>query len=269
MLNKFLKDPNYLLRYFMINLALFIALSAGLFYFDVDFLHFSFSLKSLLLLPIAAVLGLVSATAFHNCSHGNIKPRILNTLIGELTANFSLEDLRCFTVGHMLHHKHTDDPILDPHPPRGMTFLQFIQESRENTINVISNLYYKKHGDNRVSRVKIKQKIIIFNLLALSKLVFWFLLFGLNGFLLFYIPSYLAYFLGFAHLNYISHLPDENGEDQISDRYQGAFYRIMNVLTSGGYYHKSHHLYPSYYNPSKAALKKREKSSLLNIALYD
>ena len=271
MLNKFSKDPNYLIRYFLLNLGIFTLLNFSLVSFELSFLHFSWNLGLLLIIPIALVLGLVSATAFHNASHGNIKPRILNSLIGELTANLSLEDLRCFTVGHMLHHKHTDHPTLDPHPPQRMTFLQFILNSRQSTIAVISQFYFKKHGVAAAQKRNVKLQIGIYHLLSLSKLAFWFLLFGWLGFLLLYLPSFLSYFFGFAHLNYISHQPDQSGEVTIHDRDGKLFYRLMNMLTAGGYYHKSHHLYPGFYNPSKARPKIAVRKQLpkLRIARYE
>lgn len=264
MLNKFLKDPNYLLRIFINNTIIFAVLCSLLFIFDVNILHFDFSLSSLILVPIALVLGLVSATAFHNCSHGNIKPRFLNTIVGELTANLSLEDLRCFTVGHMLHHKHTDDPELDPHPPGNLSFFQFMKNSRNNTIEVITKNYYNAHGETEVTRRNVKQQIVIFHILAILKILFWFKVFGLSGFVLFYLPSYLSYFFGFGHLNYISHQPNEDGINEVSNNMDTPFFNIMNFITSGGYHHKNHHKYPGLYNPSKVENKKIARPSIVS-----
>jgi stearoyl-CoA desaturase (delta-9 desaturase) len=86
------------------------------------------------------------------------------------------------------------------------------------------------------------------------KLVFWFLLFGPTGFVFFFIPSFISYFLGFGHLNYISHLPDQDGHIRIKDHRDGWYYKVMNVITSGGYFHKSHHEKPWLYNPSRQQL---------------
>jgi len=255
MLNRFFKNPNYLLHSFIGNLILF-CLGDILLYFSYND-DIEFNIDLIFLIPIALIVGLVSATAFHNASHNNIKPRFLNTVIGELTANFSLEDLRCFTVGHMLHHKFTDHCEFDPHPPAGQSFLDFILKSRNNTIRVISHFYFEKHGHGKKQELNVKAQVIIFHFLALSKVLFWYLLFGKTLFFLFFIPCYLSYFFGFAHLNYASHQPDQNGELAIHNRDYNYFYKIMNIITSGGYYHKNHHLSPSLYNPSK--LKMRTK----------
>ncbi len=248
-MNGFKKNPHYLLKSFSVNIFLF-----GLFVFVMmtfkPLVFEKFSILLLLLIPFGLILGLVSATAFHNASHGNIKPRFLNRIIGELTAALFLEDLRCFRVGHMLHHIHTDDPLLDPHPPQGLKFFEFILSSRKKTISCIENLYYKHHLKTALSMKNVRLQILFFHIAAVLKLVFWLYLFGPVTFLFFFIPSYLAYFFGFAHLNYISHQEDY-GDGSIYNHNENFFYQFMNVVTSGGYFHKNHHASPGLYNPSK------------------
>ncbi len=255
-MNAFKKDAFHFLKYFSLNAVVFGFLAFVL--WKTNGLGGSLSMNAtvMLLIPVGLVTGLVSATAFHNASHGNIKPRRLNALIGELTASFSLEDLRCFRVGHMLHHIHTDDPELDPHPPKGLTFFGFIMSSRQKTIECISRLYYQAHGAGPAQRRNVLAQIILFHVAALAKVVFWFLLFGKTGFLFFFVPAYLAYFFGFAHLNYASHQDDEHGVAEVSNHDGTLFYRVMNFLTSGGYYHRNHHLAPGLYNPSKLSRAK-------------
>jgi fatty acid desaturase len=256
-MNNLKKDRNHLIKYFILNTIVFGIINVLIIKLSPDLFRFHFRFSFLLLIPLGLIIGLVSATAFHNASHGNIKPRILNTLIGELTASFSLEDIRCFRVGHMLHHMHVDDPELDPHPPRGLSFFQFIATSRQKTISCITNFYYKLHGKNKSSELNVVSQIAIFHLAVLMKLLFWFLILGPAGFIFFYIPSYLSYFFGFAHLNYVSHLEHDNDEGSIHNHNESLFYQVMNVLTSGGYFHKNHHLSPGLYNPGKLMIKIR------------
>jgi len=248
-MNMFKKNPNYLLKSFLFNLILFGVFNIVLFILREPG-RFSLSVFTPLLVVTGLIVGLISATAFHNASHGNIRPRFLNRIVGEVTADFSLEDMKCFRVGHMLHHIHSDDPLLDPHPPQGLSFLQFIMSSRQKTIGCIEALYYKHHERSKSSVLNVKMQIITYHLAALMKLVFWFLLLGPVFFLFFFIPAYLSYFFGFAHLNYISH-KDENKEGRIFNHDGGFFYSVMNFITSGGYYHKNHHLSPGLYNPRK------------------
>ncbi|OUR99538.1 hypothetical protein A9Q84_00530 [Halobacteriovorax marinus] len=255
-MNFYKKDPNYFLNYFKGNLVLFSILSGLLLILRKDFFYFEFHLYQIAIVLSGIVFGLIIATTFHNTSHGNIKPRWLNTVIGEFCGAYTLDGMRNFRVGHMLHHIHTDDPELDPHPPLGLSFIQFIITSKDKTIEVLINAYFKFHGKSQESEANIKSQILIYKLGVVSKILFWFLLFGPVGFLIFYIPSYLSYFLGFAHLNYISHQPDESGDVVVKNHDGTVFYKIMNALTAGGYYHKNHHLFPGLYNPSKAFAKR-------------
>lgn len=252
-MKSFKNDRYYLLKSFLLNSVFFGILNFILFFYFSSKLSFSYSILAFPLILLGLIAGLVSATAFHNASHYNIKPRFLNWIIGEFTASFSLEDMRCFRVGHMLHHKHSDDPELDPHPPGSLSFFQFIAVSRQKTISCISDQYYKYHGKTLSSERSVKAQIFVFHIAAAMKLVFWFLLFGTFGFLFFYLPTYLAYFFGFAHLNYISH-KEEAGET-VHNHNGSLFYKVMNVITSGGYYHKNHHQYPKLYNPSKVKIR--------------
>ena len=262
-MNFFKKDPNYLVKYFILNSLCFGTFNIIIYsrHFKHYKIHFNFIAAIFILLGLVA--GLISATAFHNASHRNIKPRLLNDLIGEFTASFSLEDIRCFRIGHMLHHMHVDDQVLDPHPPKGLSFLQFIMKSRQKTISCISNLYYRQYGKSKKSRANVSAQILLFHVAVMLKLIFWFLTLGPFGFIFFFIPSYLSYFFGFAHLNYISH-QDEEGEAQIHNHNEDFFYKVMNVLTSGGYYHKNHHLSPGLYNPSTLSFSKKDKFTNCN-----
>jgi stearoyl-CoA desaturase (delta-9 desaturase) len=247
-MNGFKKDKNYFLNYFTINAVLFVIL-------DIVFMSrlwtsFEYSNYLLILIPMSLCFGLIMATAFHNTSHQNIRPFWLNTLVGEFCGFYTLIGMRPFRVGHMLHHMHTDDPEHDPHPPKGLSFTQFIMKSHKRTIDILKLKYKSYHGDTKSTALNLRAQEIVYQIGFLAKLLFIYLSFGPTLFIFIYIPSYLAYFFGFAHLNYVSHLPDDDGVTRIKDHADGPFYIIMNVLTSGGYFHKSHHLYPKRYNPS-------------------
>ncbi|WP_417335008.1 fatty acid desaturase [Halobacteriovorax marinus] len=266
-MNKYRKDRNYFLSYFNINIVVFLTLNLLLLFAKKSFFDFNFSLELLLLIPVGCVFGLVVATAFHNASHGNIKPKTLNTIVGEFCGAFALDGMRNFRVGHMLHHIHADDEENDPHPPHGLSFLEFIKTSKDRTIQVLIREYYKHHGQTRESERNIELQLLSYKIGFLLKVTFWFLLFGPALFLLFYIPAFASYFFGFAHLNYISHGLNEEGESEVLNHDGGIFYSVMNFLTSGGYYHKNHHKYPKLYNPSR--LDKLESHSNSKFRVYN
>ena len=250
-MNKYRKNKDYFLNYFISNVIVFSILNVILIIFRENILNFSFHYSLLLLIPVGILLGLIVATAFHNCSHGNIKPRVLNTVIGEICGVIALDGMRNFRVGHMLHHIHSDDPVLDPHPPHGLTFFEFIKTSKEKTINVLIAEYYRNHGSNKDSKKNIQNQLIFYKIGFVLKLSFWFLLLGPLGFILFYTPTFLSYFFGFAHLNYISHSLDEHNEEVMHNHDGGILFSFLNIMTSGGYYHKNHHKHPGLYNPKK------------------
>ena len=243
------KDRHYFLKYFAANAVVFTLLCLLLWRFmPVRPLHVSPWM--LVLVPAGVLFGLVVSTAFHNASHGNIKPRWLNTAISELAGAYTLEGMRNFRVGHALHHRHSDDPRLDPHPPAGQSFGYFLLTSRGRTIACLKTLYYESHGDTIASRRNIALQLVTFHVSLVAKVCFWWLLMGGAVFTLFFLPSYLAYFLGFGHLNWISHLSDDDGKVRIKNHDGTLYYRVMNIITSGGYYHASHHKRPWLYNPS-------------------
>lgn len=247
-MNFYKKDPHYFLRYFAINAIVFVVFDLLLMK-NASF-QFHFSNLDIIIALSAIVFGLAMATAFHNASHNNFKNKFINILVGEFCGFYTLIGMRPFRVGHMLHHIHSDDPELDPHPPAGLTFIQFIMKSHLRTIEVLKTVYRKHHGESDETELNLKAQTFFHQLGVLAKLIFIFLVFGPTLFVSFYIVSYFAYFFGFAHLNYISHLPDEDGEIRVKNHSDGLFYQVMNVLTSGGYYHKNHHLNPKLYNPS-------------------
>jgi fatty-acid desaturase len=249
-MREYRNNENYFLHYFLTNAFVFGVGAIVLFLLSYP-TSFSHSLEHLFLIPVGAVFGLVVSTAFHNAAHHNIKPKLLNAIVGELTGAITLEGMRNFRVGHCLHHMHADDPALDPHPPAGLSFVKFLQTSRSRTIECLIRVYLDAHGDTKKSRRNIRYQLIVFHIALLLKIAFWFLLLKSTMFFWFFVPSYLAYFFGFAHLNYISHLPDPDGVVRITDHNRGAFFTVMNAITSGGYYHRSHHRKPWLYNPSK------------------
>lgn len=250
-MNQYRKNKNYFLAYFNANIIVFTSLILIICLFKKNIFVYNFDPILLFIIPLGFVFGLIIATAFHNASHGNIKPRFLNTVIGEFCGAFTLDGMRNFRVGHMLHHIHADDLELDPHPPHGLTFFEFIKVSKDRTIAVLIKEYFKHHGDTPESHENIKRQLLSYKIGVVLKLTFWFLLFGPTLFLIFYIPSFLSYFFGFAHLNYISHKCDFDGDSEVLNHDGGVFFSVMNILTSGGYYHKNHHKYPQLYNPSR------------------
>jgi stearoyl-CoA desaturase (delta-9 desaturase) len=199
--------------------------------------------------PVSVVGGLVMATAFHNAAHYNIRPKWLAIASGELMGAWVMDGMRTFRVGHTLHHAYADDPVRDPHPPKGLGFVEFLAKSRKRTVDTLKAEYLRVHGDTPAHRANLVAQEVFFYLGVALKLLCWVLLLGPWGLAAIYVPSFLAYFFGFGHLNWISHLPDDDGVVRMKNHDGTLFYRVMNRITAGGDYHRDHHHPPTHYHP--------------------
>ena len=77
----------------------------------------------------------------------------------------------------------------------------------------------------------------------------WYMILGPELFISLYLPALLVYSLAFAHVNYITHITDEQGETVIINKDDNFYYNFINYIGSGVYYHKNHHNHPKLMNP--------------------
>jgi fatty acid desaturase len=253
-MNKFKKDPNYLLYYCIQRIFIFCFLDLLL--FSIKGFDLSFAPQRIeYFLPLFALLfcGLPSSV-MHNCTHGNIHPRWLNDLIGKLCGTIMLYGFTGFSLTHMYHHIYPDDPTMDPHPPRGQFFLSFVISPVKGSLGVVERNYYKYFGDNDKTRRSIKIQLVLFNIGIALRILFWVLLLGAKFFILFYLPVYMANVFVFAHINFVAHTERADGSSEIINLNHNYYYKIVNFLSFGGYFHKSHHLKPGAFNPQKVKI---------------
>jgi fatty acid desaturase len=217
---------------------------------------FSFELSkdTLIILCSTFFLWGIPSSLLHNCAHHNIKPNWLNTVIGETIGSFMLYGFKGFRLGHLYHHKFPDNPMWDPHPPKGYNFIEFVMAPVKDTLKVIERGYYQNFNKNKQSEKSIKIQTALFYLSGLSRLFFWFALFKLNGFVFFYLPIYAGNIIVFAHINYATHVEREDGTIEIINLNHNLYYKIINLLSYNGYFHKSHHMRPQLFNPKKAKI---------------
>lgn len=209
----------------------------------------------LFLLPLAFIFGVQVPVILHNAVHYNIKPRKLNELVGELCGFFVLFGMGPFRISHILHHAHADDKELDPHPPMGKSFLHFLGTTQLNTIRVIAKQYFSIHGRNPGTLSIMISQMSFYYVGLLLRAVCWYLMLGPTIFITFYIPAYLANLIVFAHINFATHVTHEDGQVEIINLNHNLYYRVMNILSSGAYFHKNHHIRPKLYNPSTMKLE--------------
>lgn len=227
---------------------LFTFLYVGAYVWNDD-IHVSLFLGTVLVVA-GIYFGIVTASLMHIATHRSIKPKWLNTLVGEICAFQQLVGVAEWSVAHILfHHRYPDDLENDPHPPEGQSYLRYALNMKFNTAMFVNKAYFNKWGQTKEAE-KIWQKtglsILAVGILRVS---LWFVLLGPLYFMLFYIPSQIASMLLYTHFNYFTHRPDSNGKYVPINCENRGLIRILNTLTFGAYYHKNHHENPGLFNP--------------------
>jgi len=149
-------------------------------------------------------------------------------------------------VGHSLN---PDDPERDPHPPLELTFWKFVREMKQTMRIVMTKNFFDQWGESKETKRIWAMVDFTLPINRYLRAVFIFLLFGPAIFVFVWIPSYLVNIVFYAHLNYATHQPNEDGDYEILDLNSSWYYRFMNVIGQGCYYHKTHHWKPTSINP--------------------
>ncbi len=204
----------------------------------------------LLFLPAAIYIGHLTAVCIHNAVHNNFKPVWINPVIGELCALQQISaGFPVFRLVHNQHHAYSDDPIKDPHPPKGYSFWQFVDNSRALITNRLTAIYLENWGDSEKSRNTWKIQTGLLLCMRFAKTLFIFVLLGPKLFVLLFIPSYLSNVFLFAAFNYFTHIENKDGTTDILNLDSNLYYAICNRILFGVFYHKNHHLKPKLFNP--------------------
>jgi len=247
--SQFRKDKYFFLKYFIFQFSYSLALAA-LGYYIYDFSQsYSFSLEHLLLIPVAFVFGMQLPVWFHNSCHLNFKKMWMNDLVGEFCGYFVLYGNGAFRICHPMHHANPDVDGKDTHNPQGQTYWQFVLGSQVTAIKCVMSEYFTRFGKNPETITIMAVQMVFYYASILIRVVSFWLLLGPTLFIFFFVPTLITQFLAFAHLNYVTHIENEDGEIEIINKDGGVFYTVMNFLSNGAYYHKNHHMKPNLYNP--------------------
>jgi fatty acid desaturase len=298
MLQKFRSDPRYLLRYYgtaisvlLPTCALMVLLRSparsGYFWYlpaivmtvvprfpviaascayavtiSVTVQRASFSPWHLLLVPMSLVLALVATSYIHNAAHDNIRPRWLRRPIGELCALFHLVGFPDWTIVHFIHHRHADDPEMDPHPPAGLSYWRFLNGVKDSIFGALSRRYFDQFGADPVAARAWRQLPLYAFVTQLCKTHFWFLLLGGQSFAFLFLTSIVAKNLHYAFFNYATHVAslDDPSRVIIVNLDDGIF-RVINALSHNLYLHKNHHAEPALFDPGRRAVEESRAAS--------
>ncbi|MBV8882654.1 MAG: fatty acid desaturase [Chroococcidiopsidaceae cyanobacterium CP_BM_RX_35] len=234
--------PNF--RYIACSEIFFIA--ATLYFFQPDF-----SFWNLALIPLGVIVGLYSAVMIHNAAHANIKPLWLSRLIGEICGLHQLGGFTGWVVTHHLHHCFPDDPEKDPHPPHNLQFWKFADEMKNTIRGALTRSYFEIWGETAKSQRIWTGLEILLPINRFLRSLLWLLIGGPIVFTFFFIPSYIGNVLIFYHFNYYTHTQAIGATGDIMNLNHNVFYKLMNTLLFGTYFHKNHHLNPNLFDPRK------------------
>jgi len=204
----------------------------------------------LVLLPFAIYIGHLTAVFMHNAVHFNFNIRWLNPVLGELCALQQLSaGFPVFRLIHNEHHSHSDDPERDPHPPKGYSFWEFVDQSRVMIKNRLSAMYFKKWGTTAQSTRNWELQNLLLIGSRFAKTLFLFALLGPKMFVLLFLPSYLGNVFLFAAFNYFTHIEKPDGSTEVLNLDNNWYFQFCNKTLYGVFYHKNHHDRPKLFNP--------------------
>lgn len=209
----------------------------------VSVMRADFEIASLAGLPAAVLFSLMFSGLLHCASHNAIRPRFLNRPAGELIGLFQLAGFPDWTVIHVLHHRHADDPERDPHPPIGKSYWEFTKGMRDSVLAAYLKRYFEIFGASDSSKAAVRRFARAMQADMLLRILFWFLLLGPQHFTFLFAFSVMFKMLHYAWFNHVTHQPS-------GIRNLGAGgYAWLNTLTFGLYYHGNHHRYPTVFDP--------------------
>jgi fatty-acid desaturase len=252
--SKFRKDRLYLIKYFSIQIIVFIFILALQLHLTsiVHPFKIEMTIWSLILLPLGLIIGVKAPALMHNCVHRNLRPTILNFISGEIVGVYILLGLAPFELNHTMHHAHADTD-LDPHNPFSKKFLPFFFANNFGGTGPVLAKYLQFHGENKTNRMLFNLTIFMHFIGVPMRIAFWFLLLGPTFFVTFFIPSYIFHMFVFAHINFITHETQTDGKVKVLNLNSNIYYKFVNYFGDGVYFHKNHHANPGHYNPQKGA----------------
>jgi fatty acid desaturase len=251
------KNQYYLLKEYSKD---FIVLMFGFLFLIKFHIHLIPSFQLLFIIFLMAIpFGWMVASFLHNTGHANIKNKFLNKIIGEFCGHFVGYGFSNFILVHTLHHKFSDNRF-DPVSPEGMSFLKFLLAPTRYMITHTKDYLIDRHGKNDNYEKILSTQSVIFYMNLVLRQICWFMLLGPALYIAFYLPAVLSNILILAHINYVCHRDNDDGSVEIFNLNHNLYYKIANAITFGGYYHKSHHLHLSLFDPRDYAGLKLERA---------
>lgn len=206
---------------------------------------------ALILILSGTFVGIVSASMIHNASHNNFRPKRINRFLGELNGLFQLSGFAGWTISHTIHHSSPDDPIFDAHPPGTLTFRNYQNLMGTQMKNNLTKKYFDTFGRTLETERIWKTITILLPCVRYIRVLFVMMLLGPMAFTFFFATFKIVNALIFSDFNYRTHRPNQNGDIEILNLNHNLFYKFLNSISWGSYYHKNHHRKPNVLDPRK------------------
>lgn len=199
-------------------------------------------------IPASIFIGIFSAGLMHQSSHSHIPNKILNRIVGELCALHQLIGFYGWQIPHIAHHRDSDVHGKDPHAPGEMSILQYSNRIKKDVLKSLETSYKDTFPIRDADCIWRTTFFLIWTSRILRTL-FWYALLGPFYFIFLFVSSYFVQLLFYVHFNWATHKTNERGEVEIRDLDDRLYYKIINVLLWGMFYHGTHHKTPEACNP--------------------
>ncbi|MCR9203363.1 MAG: hypothetical protein NXH75_02220, partial [Halobacteriovoraceae bacterium] len=114
------------------------------------------------------------------------------------------------------------------------------------------------HGHNKNYEAILSAQTVLFYFNMILRQVILWLVLGPTLYFSFYFVAVASNIAILAHINYYCHQKREDGSVEVVNLDHNLYYKFANFVTSGGYYHKNHHLNMSLLDPREYKRKERK-----------
>ena len=129
--------------------------------------------------------------------------------------------------------------------------MYFLATTQLNTIKVIRAKFLEIHGSTPAMHAVLATEMLFYYVSLVARVLCWYWFLEPTLFVAFFIPAYVTNVVVFAHINFATHSTLADGSVVITNLNHNWYYRLVNTIGSGVYFHRNHHLKPGLYNPAR------------------
>jgi stearoyl-CoA desaturase (delta-9 desaturase) len=244
---QFHRHPRFYFVYdsvFLLGAAAFVAALSALGYRPAVR---QFSWPLLALLPVVTYFMILAHVFIHNASHRNF-PRAVNRIVGEVCGVIVVTKFASWEIVHRRHHRHSDDPALDPHPAT-RDYWAYAMATLVNVEKQLQQQYFEVHGDTPAARTYERWRSRLSFVSGAMLFLAWYALLGAPIFIELFAPAFVFAALFVIFFNWAGHNAHlSEGAIEPTNIDTGIFW-ILNRMFFGIFYHGNHHKTPSLFNP--------------------